>query len=222
MKKIILSAIIFCSLATAVNAQQFRFGLTATPVFDWLKVNGGLYDNAGTKFGFQYGLLFDQTIGSVERYAFSTGIVINYTGEGITYTDTTTDITSEWTAKSQYIEIPLTIRLRTNEVNYMSYYGQFGLTPGICIKSRGNLTVDGATVYDDVNLRDKDNLTGAQYELFNISLTLGAGVEYSMAENTSIMAGLFWQNGFANIVDDDIDDNNALLKQIGIRLGVLF
>ncbi len=222
MKKIILSIFIFCAVITSLQAQEFRFGLTATPVFDWLKVNGGLYDNAGTQFGFQYGLLFDQTIGSVERYAFSTGIVINYTGEGITSTDTATAITTEWNAKSQYIEIPLTVRLRTNEVNYISYYGQFGLTPGVCIKSRGNLIVDGTTLYEDVNLRDANNLTGAQYQLLNISLTLGGGIEYSMAENTSIMAGVFWQNGFANILDDNVDDNSALLKQLGVRLGVLF
>ena len=55
-----------------------------------------------------------------------------------------------------------------------------------------------------------------------MSLTLGAGLEYSMAENTAIMAGIFFQNGFANVIDDDIDDNSSTLKQFGIRLGVLF
>lgn len=72
MKKIILSTLFFCAILSAVQAQQFRFGLTASPVFDWVKVDGELYESVGTKAGFQYGLLFDQTIGSVERYAFST------------------------------------------------------------------------------------------------------------------------------------------------------
>jgi hypothetical protein len=222
MKKIILSALFFCAILSAVQAQQFRFGLTASPVFDWVKVDGELYESVGTKAGFQYGLLFDQTIGSVERYAFSTGIIINYVRVGIASTDTAFDITAEWDARSQYIEIPLTIRLRTNEINYFSYYGQFGITPGICIKSRGDLFVNDIAVVEDVNLRDKDNLTGAQNQLFNMSLTLGIGTEYSIAENTNILAGIFFQNGFANILDDDIDDNNAFLKQLGIRLGVLF
>lgn len=82
--------------------------------------------------------------------------------------------------------------------------------------------VNDIAVVEDVNLRDKDNLTGAQNQLFNMSLTLGIGTEYSIAENTNIMAGIFFQNGFANILDDDIDDNNAFLKQLGIRIGVLF
>lgn len=222
MKKIIVTTMFFCALWSTVGAQEFRFGLTASPVFDWARVDGEQYENVGTKLGFQYGLLFDQTIGSVERYAFSTGIVINYVNVGISSTDTANDISAEWTARSQYIEIPLTIRLRTNEVNYFSYYGQFGLTPGVCIKSRGDLTVNDVALYEDVNLRDKDNLTDSQYQLFNVSLTLGIGAEYSIAENTNIIGGIFFQNGFANIIDDDVDDNSAFLKQLGIRVGVLF
>ncbi len=224
MKKIALSAAIFCMVINSLQAQQFRFGLTASPVFDWLRVEGDKSENIGTKFGFQYGLLFDQTIGSVERYAFSTGIIINYANSGITFQDSLLGIpfTTEWNAKTQYIEIPLTIRLRTNEVNYMSYYGQFGVTPGVCIKARGDYSVDGELIYEDINFRDKNNDSGIQYQLFNISLTLGLGMEYAIAENTAIMAGLFFQNGFANVIDDDIDDNFSTLKQIGIRLGVLF
>ena len=143
MKKIILSVAIFCMVISTVRAQEFRFGLTASPVFDWLRVEGDQSENIGTKFGFQYGLLFDQTIGSVERYAFSTGLIINYANSGITYIDTVgpVDITSEWDAKTQYIEIPLTVRLRTNEINYISYYGQFGVTPGVCIKARGDYSM---------------------------------------------------------------------------------
>ena len=36
------------------------------------------------------------------------------------------------------------------------------------------------------------------------------------------MAGLFFQNLFEYVIDDDIDDNSSTLKQFGIRLGVLF
>ena len=167
MKKIILSVAIFCMVISTVRAQEFRFGLTASPVFDWLRVEGDQSENIGTKFGFQYGLLFDQTIGSVERYAFSTGLIINYANSGITYIDTVgpVDITSEWDAKTQYIEIPLTVRLRTNEINYISYYGQFGVTPGVCIKARGDYSIDGTVLYEDTNFRDKDNESGSQYQL---------------------------------------------------------
>ncbi|MFI5170747.1 MAG: porin family protein [Chitinophagales bacterium] len=222
MKKIISSALIICAFFTSAMAQEFRFGLTASPVFDWFKVDGDQFENDGTKFGFQYGLLFDQTIGSVERYAFSTGILINYVNGGITGSDTALGLESTLELRVQYIEVPLTIRLRTNEVNYMTYYGQFGLSPGVCIKARGDVSSNGTLVEEDINFRDKDNIADAQYQLVNVSLTLGAGLEYSLAENTAVMAGIFFQNGFSNVLDDDIDDNNVFVKQFGIRLGVLF
>ena len=53
-------------------------------------------------------------------------------------------------------------------------------------------------------------------------MVLGWGSVFEVAENTAIMAGIFFQNGFANVIDDDIDDNSSTLKQFGIRLGVLF
>lgn len=222
MKKIILIALFFSALTLQAQSPTFRFGLTATPVFDWLRIEGDLYENMGTKVGFQYGLLFDQTIGNVERYAFSSGIIINYANSGSTYTDTTFDITAETDMRVQYIEIPLTMRLRTNEVNYMTYYGQFGITPGFCIKARGDYYVNDEIVDEDVNLRDETNVSESTYNIMNISLTLGAGVEYSITENTALLGGVFFQNGFANVIKDEEEDNNAYLKQIGIRLGVLF
>ncbi len=222
MKKIALIALFFSALTLHAQSPTFRFGLTATPVFDWLRIEGDSYENGGTKFGFQYGLLFDQTIGNVERYAFSSGILINYVNASYSYaTGVSLDSTSEIDLRVQYIEIPLTMRLRTNEVNYLTYYGQFGLTPGFRIKARADYFEEGTALDEDLNFTE-ENISGATYNLMNISLTLGAGAEYALTENTSIMGGIFWQNGFANVIDDDVEDNNAYLKQIGVRVGVLF
>ncbi|MBC8172424.1 MAG: PorT family protein [Chitinophagales bacterium] len=223
MKKIVITLIICSAFTLRISAQEFRFGLTASPMFHWLSVDGTQYENDGTRVGFQYGLLFDQTIGDVQRYAFSSGLLINYASGSVTGTDTSL-FSTNIVMRVQYIEIPVTIRLRTNEVNYMTYYGQFGVTPGFNIKARGDFIFEpdpfGFSI-EDVDIM-KDNALNIKYNLINLSLTLGAGMEYGISENTAIMAGLFFQNGFTNILDDDVDDNNARLKQIGIRLGVLF
>lgn len=234
MKKIVITLVFIISVVPALLAQDFRFGLTGSPVFSWFKIDGENFQNEGSRAGFQYGLLFDQTIGSVERYAFSTGLIINITGGHYSYSDTTNIVDSisviserakDVVAKVQYIEVPLTIKLRTNEVNYMTYYGQFGVTPGVNIKARGEYTSDPDPLGEnttDMNLKDKGNPDDLLYNLFNVSLTLGAGMEYSMSENTAIVAGVFFQNGFSGVISDRFDDNATKLKQIGIRLGVLF
>lgn len=223
MKKIIFALTLFCLTSDMLSAQQFRFGLTASPVFDWLKIDGTTFSNDGLKIGFQYGLLLDQTIGNVERYAFSTGFIINYVGESFSGTDSN-GTTLNVVPRVQYIEIPLTIKLRTNEINYITYYGLFGFTPGFNIKARGDFNVDPDPAnisVQDINLRD-DNMFDVKYNLINLNLTLGVGLEYAMSENTAIIGGLFFQNGFTNVINDKVDDDNAQLKQIGIRLGVLF
>ena len=70
---------------------------------------------------FQYGLLFEPTIGSVERYAISTGVIVNMLGGFLTAEDTTLGNINT-TLRVQYIEIPATIKLRTNEINYFTYW----------------------------------------------------------------------------------------------------
>ena len=221
MRKIILTCLVL-SLAISVHAQKFRFGLTASPMFTWFKVDGTSVESDGSRTGFQYGLIFDQTIGSVERYAFSTGLMVNMIGGKLIDRDTAGNALDFITIRSQYIEIPLTIKLRTNEINYLTYYGLFGLTPGINIKARADVTdPNGTVIEEDIDLKDKDATSG-EYKAFDINLTVGAGAEYAITETTAINVGVFFQNGFTNVFDDPNSDEKILLKQIGIRVAALF
>ena len=221
MKKILCSIMIICGLQQFVNAQEFRFGLTASPEFCWFAIHGDDIQSDGPRIGFQYGLLFEPTIGSVERYAFSTGVIVNVAGGTISDPDSIPSFERFSNIKAQYIEIPLTIKLRTNEVNYMTYYGLFGITPAVNIQARDHIEDgDGNVIEEDLDIRDQNGTEN--YKLFNMSLTLGAGVEYAMTENTAITGGIFFQNGFTNVFETAATEENIQLKQFGIRLGVLF
>ena len=220
MKKIVV--IITLSLLTtfSLTAQNFRFGLTASPLLSWFGVSGDDVQSDGVKLGFQYGLLFEGNIGPADNYVFSSGLIINSAGGFLTGGDSS-DV-FYITIRSTYIEIPLSLKLRTNEVNYMRYYGQFGLTPGINIKARYDQEdANGNLIVDDYNLKEK-TATGDKYNLFNVSLTLGLGAEYSLTETTVLTGGLFFQNGFMNVYENSVTNENIQLKQLGLRLGVLF
>jgi opacity protein-like surface antigen len=204
MKKIVCSLAIITLFSGTAIAQEFRFGLTASPLFSWFRVGGEEVESDGPRIGFQYGLIFEPTIGSVERYAFTTGVIVNITGGNLYSTDTSG---KEYysTVKSQYIEIPLAVKLRTNEVNYMTYYGLFGITPGMNIQARYHLEDgDGNVIIEDDDIRDPTS--GDDYNFFNLSLSVGAGVEYAMTENTAITGGIFFQNGFLNVMDNSSTD----------------
>lgn len=220
MKKIVV--ILFISLLTgySVTAQNFRFGLTASPLISWFGISGDDLKSDGVKIGFQYGLLFERNLGPGDNYVFSSGLIINSAGGFLKREDSLNAIYS--TIRSGYIEIPLAIKLRTNEVNYMRYYGQFGLTPGINIKARlDQEDANGNDLFTDYNLKE-ETITGDKWNLFNLSLTLGLGAEYSMTETTVLTAGVFFQNGFVNVFENSMTSENIQLKQFGVRLGVLF
>ncbi len=220
MKKIVV--ILFLSLLTgySVSAQNFRFGLTASPLFSWFGIGGDDVQSDGVKLGFQYGLLFETNLGPSDNYVFSSGVIVNTAGGFLKDVDSLNTYYS--TIRCGYIEVPLSVKLRTNEVNYMRYYGQFGLTPGINIKARYDMEdANGNELVKDYNLRE-ETATGDKYNLFNLSLTVGLGAEFSITETTIITGGIFFQNGFLNVMDFSTTDENIQLKQLGLRLGVLF
>ncbi len=226
MKKIAFFFLYGLFAAMQVEAQEFSLGLTASPVISWFSANGNDVESDGPRLGFQYGLLVEPTLGGNERYALSTGIMINMIGGFLTGGEDSLVYNS--THRVQYLEIPLAAKLRTNEINYISYYGLFGFTPGINIKARYDLKdANGDFIEDingdpieDVNLRGDD--LADKYNLFNLSLTLGAGAEYSITETTTITAGIAFQNGFVNVYKSSLTDETIQMKQFVFRLGVMF
>jgi hypothetical protein len=242
---ILLLAIIAFQFA---NAQEFRFGLTASPEFNFAGVKADNVNNDGARIGFNYGFLADFTLGTNERYAFSTGFTHRLAGYNLSQEvpDTANPggkVSAHETIKLQYIEIPLTIRLRTNEIGYITYYGQFGLVPGLLVSSRINQSY--ASPYNDdnrypkLNFEDKKigkDLNGEDIDtenagFFNLSLHFGIGLEYSLGGATALMGGLYYNNGFLNTYTpvDELNQNSELarneaikLSNFGLRIGVLF
>jgi hypothetical protein len=120
MRKIAFFFLMALFTAMQVEAQEFRLGLTASPVISWFNTNGNDVDSDGPRLGFQYGLMVEPTLGGNERYALSTGLMINMVGGFLTAGDDSLVYNS--TLRVQYVELPLAAKLRTNEINYVSYY----------------------------------------------------------------------------------------------------
>lgn len=99
-----------------------RFGLSLSPQISWLSSNDKGLEGNGSYLGFSYGLLMDVLIPT--NYAFATGLLISYDGGKLTYTDSTKFNTfpdnvypagTQVDYRLQYIEIPLSMKLRTNQ-----------------------------------------------------------------------------------------------------------
>jgi hypothetical protein len=100
--------------------------------------------------------------------------------------------------------------LKTNEIGHFTYYAQMGLRHYFNIGARATATGSGLS---------KDNVS-KEINFFNVSYFFGGGVEYNIGGNTSLTAGLFYDNGFTDVLSND--DHKAVLNFVTIRLAVLF
>jgi opacity protein-like surface antigen len=193
-KIIYLLLIIVNFIATSSQAQDFRLGFKAHPVFSNVSPSSDNHDNVGGKIGLSYGLLLDYYF--KENYAFSTEFAISQLGGQVEYTKSDTSITSDWNMR--YIEIPLTIKLLTDEVSDgLKVYGKFGLNLAFRIKSEVDVNYKkGGTTYANDEIKNANNYT----QPLNTSLHLGTGVEMNLAKNLDLQIGLTYSSGFLNVM----------------------
>lgn len=207
----------------------FHFGLKVVPNLGWIKTDDNDTKSDGSKIGFAYGLVTEFRF--AENYAFATGLEIAYRNaktKGSTTFEptpgTTKDSTYSRSMKLQYIEIPLTLKLKTNEIGYFRYFLQIGLAPGFKIRARADdkgtvaTTVGGGPTanlpYESENKDIKDDIHG-----LNLSMIISGGVEYNVSGNTNLAFGLVFNNGFLDIKDGGLTQKS---NYFGLSIGVLF
>lgn len=194
----------------------FRLGLTAHPTIGWVKPDIG--KSNGVSLGFSYGLIGDFNF--TQNYSFATGLTITTINgkstEVVTLGSnggTPSQFENEIKYKLQYIEVPLTLKLKTVKINEVRYYGQFGLSNGFMIGAKQDFDLVGGTSGRDVNIKD-------DIKFYRAGLVIGAGAEFDVSGNTSITTGLTFNNGFTDITSS----KNSTVKNhyVGINIGVFF
>ncbi len=228
MKKITLLSFILI-FSTGIFAQSsFQVGFRVSPNLGWLKPTTKNIEYNGLKFGFNYGLMMDFNIS--DRYSFSTGIEsssiagkLDYKNADTLFSSSTADIVAK------YVEIPLTLKLKTNQIGYMTYYGQFGTALGINYqgKSKTTTTTRGSGVTTTTN----DDNINEDLNLLRVGLVFAIGAEYNISGNTKIVGGITFNNGITNIFSKDArksykniynEDYKAISNYMALNIGVIF
>ena len=221
--------------------KKFQLGFHFSPNVSWLKADSETLESDGAKLGFSYGVVADFNI--AENYAISTGINLLTSGIKMNYPDfqdVNNQLPGEESGRTsvnmnfRYIQLPIALKLKTNQIGYMRYFGQFGLAAGFAYDAAGDTDFEysgstGTTSKEDVNLEGITNF-------FRGSLIVGLGAEYNISGNTSILSGLTYDNGLTNIFSEDgynEDDNGnaenpkdenikGFNNSIVLNLGILF
>lgn len=110
--------------------------------------------------------------------------------------------------KLQYVELPIALKMKTNEFNKIRYYGMFGFSPAYMIRAKYDSESE-----DDIDAKDDVNE-------FNVSMLIGAGIEYTISGSTVLTAGIEFNNGFFDVFDGD--EAKGVTNYLGLTAGVLF
>ncbi|MEJ7557409.1 MAG: porin family protein [Pedobacter sp.] len=194
----------------------FRLGLTAHPTIGWVKPDIG--KSNGVSLGFSYGIIGDFNF--TQNYSFATGLTITTvngksTEVVVINNDPGPDSQAEYGLKYkiQYVELPLTLKLKTVKINEVRYYGQFGLSNGILIGAKQDADMTNGTSMKDINIKD-------DIKFYRAGLIIGAGAEFEVSGNTSLTTGITFNNGFTDITSSK--SSTVRNHYIGINLGVFF
>lgn len=230
LKKISILAILLLILGE-VSAEdkekKVALGLSFKPQYSWLQTNTAGMESDGGGIGFGYGLVSD--INFNNNYAFATGLEIGVAAASLKYTDVVNGEVG--TRESDYrlhsINIPLTLRMKTKEIGYFKYYGQFGLGTSYFYKAVADTRFEGGEVQEDIDARNI-------FASFGLSLQVGLGFEYNISGTTIFQVGAVYNNGFTDYLKGNLktldengevidgEDRNGALKALGLHLAVLF
>lgn len=225
MKKILL-LIIFIVAYFSVFSQssKWKIGLRFDPNITWYKPENGII-NTGAKMRFGFGLAVDKMF--TDNYAIGTGFNVVRIGGGLKYlqessakaagisdpADTLMFIVDKSrTYDIQFFEIPLTLKLRTNEIGYITYWAQMGLGLGVRIKASADDKNDAVMkkvsddyVDDDITRDSEMNDLDIKNHInaLRIGFIVAGGIEYNLSGTTSLVAGVGYNNGLNNVLKSE-------------------
>lgn len=220
---IIICLMMIVPKIASAQYRSFILGIKAAPSISWMTTNQDDYSSEGAKLGFSWGLTSEFYF--AKNYALATGLQFIYMGGKLSYPEIKEDepVTLTRDYRIRYLEIPAVLKLKTNEIGDFKFFGQLGLGFGVRMSSKGEdeYRLNGQTILVDYTDIDSDT------KLFRSSMIIGAGVEYPFDNNTSLVAGINFNNGFSNALKGKnsvniYNEHRAKTNFIELSLGVMF
>jgi hypothetical protein len=237
--------IVFFSGTTPAQEQSpdalWRLGLKLQPSLSWLGTSLNEFENGSSRLNFGYGLMAERALFKSTVWIAS-GLFVNDFGGNFNYVGQDKQVIFHQQGDSilfvsrrlrlKYVEVPLVMKFRTPEINYITYTAHFGLNLGFRTKAAGDdsfrdISAGNVTgKYDDRDIRNDISFIKA-------ALDVGVGGEYSIAGSTSLVVNVSFLNGFTNIARKQSEmlryrgDNTGMKqifmsKAVVLSIGVLF
>ena len=212
-------AVLFFSPNDA-QSQGYHLGLQLAPNISMAEPRELSHEAIQSEAHFGYGFVFDAML--TDKYAIGTGVNVFYNG-GITqhlaFQEDENGLFIEavqLVQQQQYVEIPLTFKMRTNEIGYTTYFGQFGAGFGLNVRSEGSQKTTSFATLDSLGsvmevVFSQPALEAAESEqvsmadrtrLFRPSMIIGLGAERRLTGSTALVFALRYNVGLRSQYED--------------------
>jgi hypothetical protein len=219
MKRIYLISLL---LATGIFSfgQSLKLGFQASPQLSWMNSTNTNILNEQSRAGIKYGLEADFYLFGVPRYSLNTGLFITshsfkakYMLEApVTLNDIPLSMPVSIQYNLNYLEVPINIKLRSDQFYRLTYYGQFGITNLINISAKAN---------SSGSLLNKSNVSES-IGFYNLGMLMGAGVEYDIGGNTAFNFGVQYTNYFLDATTIKNLSEKTTINTLRLVIGVMF
>ena len=234
LKVVILSvgiAVMNLIFVASLNAQdrKFKFGLAAGPSINWLNTKTEGLESGKTTISFNYGLYADFRLEGNDNYFISSGIMIQSYNYDLNYSSAilnSSGVLASSNTKNElginYLEIPIGIKMRSDEIGYSHIAGWFGFGTGFRINFSQNMveywSEAGSEKSVETSINDARSISrGAKF-----CLKIGGEWERKITGETFFVLGCTFENGLTNILKGGSyavnSDGNTDLTQTNVAL----
>jgi len=212
MRKVLLVAIgcLLCIYGVFGQNTDYSLGIKIAPAVGTSRVllddPTVTIDNNASSMKLTFGLVFDKNLS--DSYVISTGLFYlpKQVNIGITPSPADPTLNRAESYKLQYLQIPATLKLFTNEVKPDArMYFQLGMALEFKLYEEADPELTNTEVIES-------------FQSFHIPVILGVGAEYRVGVNTALFGGISYQRGLTNIVKDT---NRAFADELFIKTTLL-
>jgi hypothetical protein len=234
------------SLTVSAQNQGFAFGIKLGPNFGW--TGSTTAQSLGSRTGFDVGVVGEYYF--ADNYAIVSGVNVSFLGGHYLFDNAhiVTDSLNpdgflemygvDRTFKSTVYEIPLMLKMVTNEFGDIPLRAYFEVGGGIGLAAK-KVMVKDAIPSENIAAPEKWGVTNKEFSNLRASLKIGAGAQYTVDESTRLFAGVYFSHDILNNInsispnyykfhngDKNLGERekklNMLQNRIGIEVGVLF
>jgi opacity protein-like surface antigen len=238
MKKLLYSFLFVLPLIINAQVDKLKVSIMNGPTFGWMTSNDSKILTSGTKLGYKLHVEAEYLLS--ERYSFTGGIGLSlnqggkleYLQGGNLWSESLSDL-SIIKGDSMpngvilgyginYVDFPVGFKLRTNEFGKFKFYAhlpEFML--GFKTKAKGSIKGAGINT-------EKENIS-KQATFLSLGWGIGAGAEYKISDDVSIIAGLRFTQSIIDVTDDDgryfdgsKENSKGTINSLDLRIGVAF